>query len=153
MDGRKIERGVIMGAWSHRIFDDDVTLDCLCELAESDDIIEDMKGFMSEALEAADDYLDYDAGAYGIVSACVIDAKLNGLEMELLSESDDLEELTAILEKLDGQDVSELRRTAADVVKAVMAENSELRELWEENEECYPLVINIYNKLVQRLEN
>ncbi len=89
-----------MGAWSHRIFDDDITLDCLCELNESGDIVNDMKSFLREALEYADDYLDYDIGAYGLAAACVIDAKLNGIEMELLSEADDLEELTSVLQKL-----------------------------------------------------
>lgn len=42
---------------------------------------------------------------------------------------------------------------AADAVRAVAAENSELRELWEENEDYYPLVMEIYNKLKKRLEN
>lgn len=142
-----------MGAWSHRIFDDDITLDCLCELNESGDIVNDMKSFLREALEYADDYLDYDIGAYGLAAACVIDAKLNGIEMELLSEADDLEELTYVLQKLEGFDVSGMRQMAADAVRAVASENSELRELWEENKDYYPLVMEIYNKLIKRLEN
>lgn len=142
-----------MGTWSHKIFDDDTTLDCLCELSESENIVNDMENFLRETLEYEDDYLDYDIGAYGLATACVIDAKLNGVEMELLSEADDLEELISVLQKLECCDVSGMRQMAADAVRAVASENSELRELWEKNEECYPLVMEIYNKLIKRLEN
>lgn len=141
-----------MSAWSHRIFDDDITLDCLCELNESENILQNLNAFLSDVLECAKDYLDYDAGAYGLAAACVIDAKLNGLELELLSDGCAEEELNSILDKLENIDVSGLRQVAADTVKAVAADNSELRELWEENEECYPLVMDTYNKLIQRLE-
>ncbi len=142
-----------MSAWSYKIFDDDITLDCLCELDQSENIIEDIKNFLSEAIESSNDYLDYDAGAYGLAAACVIDAKLNGLELELLSDGCAEEELNSILNKLEGCDVSEIREMAVATVKAVSAENSELRELWEENEEFYPLVMDVYNKLIKRLEN
>lgn len=142
-----------MGAWSHKIFDDDTTLDCLAELNESEDILADMENFLSDALECAEDYLDFDAGAYGLTAACIIDAKLNGLDIEFLSDGCAEEELVSVLEKLEGSDVSGLKKMAADTVKAVAAENSELRELWEENEECYPMVMDAYNKLIQRLEN
>ena len=141
-----------MSAWRHRIFDDDITLDCLGDLNASEDIVQALESFLSEALEYADDYLDYDAGAYGLAAACVIDAKLNGLELELLSDGCAEEELNSILDKLENIDISGLRQMAADTVKAVAADNSELRELWEENEECYPLVMDTYNKLIQRLE-
>lgn len=141
-----------MSAWSHRIFDDDITLDCLGELSESENIVQDIERFLSEAIECAEEYLDYDTGAYGLAAACVIDAKLNGLEMELLSDGCAEEELHSILNKLVNIDVSGLCQMAADAVKAIAADNSELRELWEENEEYYPLVMDTYKKLIQRLE-
>ncbi len=142
-----------MGAWSHRIFDDDITLDCLGELSESNNIVEDMQNILSETLECAEEYLDYDACAYGLAVSCMVDAKINGLNMDLLSDGCAEEEITVILEKLPTESAIGMRQMSADVMKAVASEKSELRELWEENEEYYPLVIDIYSKIIKRLEN
>lgn len=140
-----------MSAWSHRIFDDDVTLDALCELDESESLLEELENFLDQALESDEGYLDYENGAYSLAAAAVIDAKINGVEMDILSDGCADKELNSILKKLEDCDVSGLREMALNVVKAVASDNSELRELWEESEECYPMVMAIYKKLIERL--
>lgn len=44
-----------MSAWGHRIFDDDVTLDALDELIESEDVLEDIKRFLTETVENSEE--------------------------------------------------------------------------------------------------
>lgn len=75
-----------MSAWGHRIFDDDVTLDALDELIESEDVLGDIKRFLTETVENSEDYLEYDTAAYGLAAASSVDAKLNGIDLGLLSD-------------------------------------------------------------------
>lgn len=140
-----------MSAWGHRIFDDDTTLDALNDLNNSQDILEAIEQFLTEAVESSEDYLESDAASYGLAAASAIDAKLNGIDLELLSDGCAEEDLDLVLKKLENCDVSGLRNLAANTVRAVAAENSELRELWEENKELYPEVMSIWKKLIKRL--
>lgn len=143
-----------MGAWGDKIFDNDMSCDCLCDLMDSDDIISDMQTFMEDVLECAEDYIEYDSGAYGLAAACIIDAKLNGTAPEILTTDEVIpEEFSVILERISKDEVLPLREQAISVVRAVASENSEIYELWEENEDSFPIVMETYDKLIQRLEN
>lgn len=121
-----------MGAWDFSVFDDDSACDALDELKEAEDIISLMEEYFERAFEG--DYLEYDDGCCILAAAAVMDSVLNGT---VYSCYDDDEECADWIKSLKQLDFSPLKDKAVRAVEAVMAENSELRELWGENEELY----------------
>lgn len=119
-----------MGAWNYGVFDDDVAYDALYEFKESPDIISDMKECFDNVIES--DYVEYDDGQFALVAAAVIDSVINNTDYEC-GEEDHLE----WIKSLKGIDFSPLTKKAAAAIDAVLSDNSELKELWEENEELY----------------
>lgn len=118
-----------MGAWGHLTFEDDETLDWLGDLIDADKPI----AFLKECLDLEDEEeLDYTAGAGAIGSAVIIDALLNGPTADLPEEA---------VEWLGGHEklkVAPLVPSAIAALDGAMGEDSELNELWSENEELYP---------------
>lgn len=122
-----------MGAWGHRTFEDDTSLDQIEDWMEAADPIDQMAQAIETAL--ASQYLDYTDGHSISVAAAVLDYALVGTDPE---EDTDLDGLQVWLEAL-GQD--RLRLLLPGVLSGLdrlLGEESELAELWAENEEAYP---------------
>lgn len=118
-----------MGAWNYGVFDDDTAYDALYDLQESANIIVEMEKYFDEVLKA--NYIDYDKGHYAIVSAAVIDSVINGTSYRC----DD--SYIEWIEKLNEFDFTPLKQKAVQAIDSVLSNHSELKELWEDNEELY----------------
>lgn len=116
-----------MGTWGIKTFENDGTSDWLWELEESNDL-----SVLKQALEPEEtEYLEAPDGEIILGAAEVINAMRNGpregLPINALKWIEDHMPL----------DVSSLIKQAISMIDRVLAENSELKELWEENEEDY----------------
>ncbi|WP_195985578.1 DUF4259 domain-containing protein [Clostridium sp. D33t1_170424_F3] len=121
-----------MGAWNYAVFDDDTAYDALDDIMASSNIIADMEWYFDAVIHA--EYVDYDEGHYALVSAAVIDSAINGTHHRC-----DVDHYFKWTESLTHLDFSSLKQKAIKAIDAVLSNNSELKELWEENEELYPL--------------
>lgn len=119
-----------MGAWGYRVFEDDCTLDALAELTESDSPVKVMHGFFKTVLKS--EYVEYDDACNALAAAAVIDSVLNGI-----SHNEDDEEYGEFVGSLKPGQAQDLKKDAARAVERILAEESELKELWEENEQDY----------------
>lgn len=141
-----------MGAWSYKILCDDMTLDAVSEWFDSDNLYEELESCLDEVLEGKDDYIDYDMGAYGLAAAAVVDAIVNGIEISILTDNDELDEdFTNMVESADKEQIKALLSKAAEVTEYILGEESELNELWMENEEEYTKWQNNIKLLQSRL--
>ena len=140
-----------MGSWGHQVFCDDCALDALAELCESQNLVGDIERMLDEALQYNDDYIEVDACEYGLVSAALVTVSLKGADWDLLdptgSYGNPYEELVQTVEKLD---LSALKDKAADVLRIVKKDDSELRELWEDSE-YYSDWLNVIDSLAEKL--
>lgn len=146
-----------MGAWSYQILCDDSACDAMCDLMDSEDFVEDIGLFFDEAMETGEDYLESDAGQYGLLAAAVVDAAVHGVDWGLLLEEESgkdkaYDEFFTKAQKRQN-DLQPLCGKAGKVVELVLGKNSELRELWEENIELYPKWKENLQKLKKRLED
>ena len=121
-----------MGAWNYAVFDDDTAYDVLDDLRASSEINADMERYFDEVIQA--EYVGYDEGHYALVSAAVIDSVINDIHHRC--DEEDYFEWTKSLKPFD---FSPLKQKAVLAINAVLSRDSELRELWEENEELYGL--------------
>lgn len=121
-----------MGAWNYAVFDDDTAYDALDDLRASSEINTDMERYFDEVIQAG--YVGYDEGHYALVSAAVIDSVINDIHHRC--DEEDYFEWTKSLKQLD---FSSLKQKAVMAIDAVLSRDSELKELWEENEELYGL--------------
>lgn len=121
-----------MGAWNYAVFDDDTAYDALDDLRASSEINTDMERYFDEVIQA--EYVGYDEGHYALVSAAVIDSVINDIHHRC--DEEDYFEWTKSLKPLD---FSSLKQKAVMAIDAVLSRDSELKELWEENEELYGL--------------
>ncbi len=130
-----------MGAWGIDVFDNDEASDWLHELGTSGDI-----GLLSESLaSAAAPYLEAPEAERLLCAAAAIAASLEktaGGEPEKLME-------WAVASNKD--EVRALVPEAIAGVSRVLADESELRELWQENEEEYPAWESQLKGLIERL--
>lgn len=122
-----------MGAWGAGVFEDDTALDFIEEQLIPQ---RDPRGLMREAFDAAlaADYVDYEMGHAVLVSAAAIRAAKTGQPLE----EDENEEWTEWRDGLSGLDFSALTNLAAQACRRVCADESELCELWAENEALFP---------------
>ena len=119
-----------MGAWNYAVFDDDTAYDALDDLKASAKIITDMEKYFDEVIQAK--YVGYDEAHYALVSAAVIDSVINDIHHRC--DENDYFEWTKSLKHLD---FSPIKQKAVKAIDTVLSNNSELRELWEENLELY----------------
>ena len=134
-----------MGAWDYGVFDDDDALDALCELKKSRRwAAVDAERCFGEAIRA--EYIGYETGTNALVAAAVADAVLNGTQYGDAEDWDD-----KWIRSLSAKKFFALRERAAMAVECVLSDGSELRELWEENEEMYALWREDKLRLVERL--
>lgn len=112
-----------MGAWNSGSFDNDDAIDWLDQLVAADDI-----GMLRETLNMSKlDYLEAPVAAC-VLCACEIIVALRG------RPSPDLPDIArAWTESHANLDVSSLLRFGIKGIDRVLAEDSELNELWREN--------------------
>ncbi|MNJ88923.1 hypothetical protein D3C87_64820 [compost metagenome] len=137
-----------MGAWDTGIFDDDTAYDF------SDEIREDAVAFFKESFEYSiqSEYLEYDECHAVTVSAAYMDNLLNGTLYRTDNEDEEDESNVNLFGKLQKDlRVEHLKPVAIKALKKVISEDSELNELWSENEELYPKWRNNIEELIQRL--
>lgn len=121
-----------MGAWGEKTFDDDTALDLLDEWMNADEPMDQIELAIREAL--ASDYLEYTEGHAISIAAALLDYKLAGHS----TEEADMEELDTWLETLSRARLEALRPQVLVGLSKLLGEESELAELWAENEELYP---------------
>ena len=119
-----------MGAWDYGVFDDDTAYDALEDLKASVEITADLERYFDEVIQA--EYVGYEEGQYALVSAAVIDSVINDIPHRC--DEEDYFEWTRTLKNLD---VTPLRQKAIKAIDAVISDNSELKNLWEENKQLY----------------
>lgn len=137
-----------MGAWNYGIFDDDTAYDF------TDEIKENPMAFFKDSFENAvsTDYLEYDDCHAVTVSAAYLDNLLNGTSYRTDNEDSDDESNVNNFGRLHGDlQCENLKPLAVNALKVVISDNSELNELWSENEELYPEWKRNIEELIKRL--
>ena len=117
-----------MGTWGIGTFDDDTACDWLDEFAEEPSV-----EFLQQTLAAPDDgYLELDQCTAFLAAAEIIAGVVAGPRPGLPKVA------LGVIASLAPDAVGPLRSLASQKVRRVLAENSELRELWEENKTEFP---------------
>lgn len=139
-----------MGCWGYQILCDDIALDALADLLESDVPEQAISDFLDGMIE---DPEEYDAEQYALVAAAAVDASLHGMELAFWDEDEENEDLATLRELLDGLELSDLRGKAAEALRLILSEHSELHQLWEENADEYPAwqknITELYSRLTE----
>lgn len=136
-----------MGAWGHGIFDDDTAYDYVNEIDHADNPKEIFKTAFDNAIES--EYLEYDDCHAVTVSASYIDSILNGTRPRIDAED---ENYFQFVENNKNLEVADLKSNAVKALQIVISDNSELNELWNENEELYPEWKKNIEDLINRLK-
>jgi hypothetical protein len=102
---------------------------------------------MRESFESAvrAPYVAHDAGQAALVSAAVVDSVLCGTPL------DDAYEVRAWLAALDVREAHGIRILAATACNRLLGPDSELNELWAENDEAFPRWHAELSGLIRRL--
>jgi Domain of unknown function (DUF4259) len=116
-----------MGAWGSGIYENDDAADWVVELADSD--IDYVVSALTDAVDA--EYLEVEGGSHALAAADVV-ARLRSGIGDSASESD---EVAAWVTTHAGAPGASLVDLALRAVAKVRGEDSELQELWAENEE------------------
>jgi hypothetical protein len=133
-----------MGAWGVGNFENDTALDWVWELADSEDLIL-VESAVAEVLEARD-YLDADVGCIGLAAAEAV-AALGGKPVEGLPE-----EAARWVEAQTAAPPEALVHDCLAAVDKIRRDRiSELRELWEEDEEVADEWYAALDELAMRL--
>lgn len=139
-----------MGCWGYQILCDDIALDALADLLESDVPEQAISDFLDGLIEEPE---EYDAEQYALVAAAAVDASLHGMELAFWDEDEENEDLATLRELLDGLELSDLRGKAAEALRLILSEHSELHQLWEENADEYPAwqknITELYSRLTE----
>lgn len=124
-----------MGTWGTGYFEDDSALDFMQDIEDSENPKQTIKEALQTALE--NDYLEVDEGTAVIVATTYIDAQLNGTKFGSENRDEPLG-VDTFSTRNPNISFSDLKADAIVALKKVISENSELNELWEENDEDYP---------------
>ena len=108
----------------------DRKIDALEDLMASKDLLKDMGQYLDDVITS--EYVEYDDGQYAIVSAAIMDTILNGTEQRC-----DDDTYIRWMESIKNLEVHPLKQKAVKALEAVLSDHSELKELWEDNEELY----------------
>lgn len=138
-----------MGAWDTGIFDDDAALDMI----EAYQDINDPTLLFTTAFELAigAEFLHYDECHSVTVAAACIDSLRNGTTYNLETGDED-NPLSAFVQKNKALNTDGLTTLAVRALEKVISDQSELNELWQENEEHYPAWKNNIEALIKRLQ-
>lgn len=117
-----------MGAWGVDTFENDTACDWKYGLEEISDLSY-VETSLNSVLEAADDYIDEESGAGGL-AACEVIARLKGAWGKRDSYTEMLDKW---VEAHPQQPSPAIVQLATQVIDAILSENSELREIWEDS--------------------
>ena len=119
-----------MGAWGTGIFEDDTALDAMEEAMDST-----VQDFLQQVLMTADDeeYLEYDRAHQIIIAGVILDYLLNGTVYEQNDET-----FAQWLDQQSRDSVDQFKPAVLAGLKVVLSDQSELNELWQENNMEYP---------------
>ena len=117
------------GAWDFNSFGNDSALDWV----ENELKPEGMRAVEQTVARVAGSkgYLDVDAGSYAIAAAEVL-AAVQGRPAANLPES-----ITAIIKRLPKKVSETMRQNGRKALDRVLADDSELNDLWKENKDAY----------------
>ncbi len=137
-----------MGAWGHGHFEDDSAWDFMDEIEEADDPKEVINTALDAAIET--EYLESDDGNAVIVAATYVDRQQNGT---IFSSPDRDEPLSVdtFPDRHPDVDFADLKNKAIQALQRLLGDDSELNELWAENEELYPAWKQGIEALILRL--
>jgi len=138
-----------MGAWGHGYFEDDSALDFMADVEDSDDPKQVIRRAFETASQA--EYLESDEGCAVIVGATYVDGQINGTKFSPAGDHEPFD-VDTFTKRNPGVDLSDLRTLAVEALNKVLADNSELNELWAENDEDYPVWKQGVEQLLQRLK-
>ena len=119
-----------MGAWDIGVYDDDTAYEAIDELKTATSILSVMEKYFDDVNNA--EYIGYDEGNYALVAAAVIDSVTNNTTYRC-----DNDDYSLWIESLKTIDFSSVIAKAIKAVDAITGENSELKELWQDNEKLF----------------
>ncbi|RYU95728.1 DUF4259 domain-containing protein [Emticicia agri] len=137
-----------MGAWGTGYFEDDCALDFVDELEREGNPKETINYALDIPIDV--EYLGVEEGCAIIVSATYIDRQINGTIFTPIGRNDTYS-VDTFADRHPEVDLSDLREKAIQALHSVLCENSELNELWSENEDDYPLWRQGLEELIGRL--
>ena len=137
-----------MGTWGTGFFDDDGALDFMADIEES----RDPKRVIEKAFDTAikSDYIESHEGIAVIVSAAYVDRQLSGTRFSTPNQNVVLP-IDSFPNRNPGQNFSDLKIKAAAALAKILEENSEINELWAENDDEYPIWRSGVQQLIDRL--
>ncbi|AEG02760.1 DUF4259 domain-containing protein [Methylomonas methanica] len=119
-----------MGAWDSGVFDNDDAADWINELADANDL-EILNNAIYAVLDTPD-YIEEPEGAR-LLCACEVVTAFRG---KLSTNIPD--EVRQWVKNHESLDTSPLIPAALQAIDRVLGDDSELKQLWEENEQDYP---------------
>lgn len=120
----------MMGTWSHESFGNDTANDWAYELEDATDFAV-IEAALQVALDEGDEYLDADLAMEAIAAVEVIAKRLGkGTQSDVYTEKVD-----QWLETISEQPSDDLLSLAKRVLERIVADDSELKELWLESDE------------------
>ncbi|MGQ4708935.1 DUF4259 domain-containing protein [Acinetobacter junii] len=120
----------MMGTWSHESFGNDTANDWAYELEDATDFVV-IEAALQVALDEGDEYLDADLAMEAIAAVEVIAKRLGkGTQSDVYTEKVD-----QWLETISEQPSDDLLSLAKRVLERIVADDSELKELWLESDE------------------
>src|SRR5688500_15521005 len=124
-----------MGAWGHGHFDNDSALDFVADIEASENPKQLFAAALDNAINAG--YLDSDDACYAVVVSAYIDSQLNGTRYGSAEDEEPMH-IDTFASQNFSLNLTELKDKAKKALVRVLGDDSELKELWEENEEDYP---------------
>lgn len=135
-----------MGTWSHESFGNDTANDWAYELEDGTDFSV-IEAALQVALDEGDEYLDADLAMEAIAAVEVIAKRLGkGTQSDVYTEKVD-----QWLETISEQPSDDLLSLAKRVLERIVADDSELKELWLESDE-YELWLGNIQQLKDALQ-
>lgn len=119
-----------MGTWSHESFGNDTANDWAYELEDATDFSV-IEAALQVALDEGDEYLDADLAMEAIAAVEVIAKRLGkGTQSDVYTEKVD-----QWLETISEQPSDDVLSLAKRVLERIVADDSDLKELWLESDE------------------
>ena len=136
----------MMGTWSHESFGNDTANDWAYELEDGTDFSV-IEAALQVALDEGDEYLDADLAMEAIAAVEVIAKRLGkGTQSDVYTEKVD-----QWLETISEQPSDDVLSLAKRVLERIVADDSELKELWLESDE-YELWLGSIQQLKDALQ-
>lgn len=137
-----------MGTWGTGYFEDDAALDFMNDIEQSSD----PKRMLAKAFDSAikSDYIESDEGSAVIVAATYVDRQVNGTKFTTESNDAPLD-VDTFPDRHPDQNFLDLKAKAVSALARILGDNSEINEVWAENDEEYSTWREGIQQLIGRL--